>query len=150
VRRWRATFIVDLAQPRRSSIDVVIDASSVETGAADRDNHARSADFLDVARFPEIQFRSRQVHAERGGRRLTIVGDLKIRDVVREISVVVERKLAASMAAAGAKLAFHGHTTISRRDFGLRWYHERDGGGAFGAGDKVDIEFDINARRGVK
>jgi polyisoprenoid-binding protein YceI len=150
VVRWRASFIIDPDDPGRSSIDVVIDAASLQTGVTERDRHVRSAEFLDVARFPEIQYRSREVRLQRGNRRFTIIGDLTIRNVTREVPVTIARKGAASQLAQAAKLSFTGRATISRRDFGLRWPHERERGAGLMAGDKVDIQLEINARRGVK
>lgn len=150
VGHWRASCVVDLDQPGRSSIDVVIDAASITTGDAARDAYARSAEFLDVARFPEIRFRSREVRPQPGGRRLKIVGDLTIRDVTREVAVIVDDKGAASLRSRSPRLVFTGRASISRHDFGLRWYHERDQRAGVIAGDAVDVELDLSVRRGLK
>jgi polyisoprenoid-binding protein YceI len=149
IRRWRASFVIDLAQPSRSSIEVVVDASSLETGTAERDELTRSAAFLNVARFPEIQFHSREVRRRDGGRQLSVTGDLTIRDVTREVEVEVERLPTVAAQSHVSKLSFKGHVSIRRQDFGLRWYSEREKGGLL-AGDHVDIDFEVNARRGAK
>ena len=149
IGRWRASFVLDLDQPSRSSIDVVVDAASLETTAAERDELTRSPAFLDVGRFPEIRFRSRDVRTRDGGRHLTVTGDLTIRDVTREVEVEVERMPAVAVRSDVSKLSFKGHVGIRRQDFGLRWYSEHEKGGLL-AGDHVDIDFKVNARRGAK
>lgn len=149
VGRWRATFVVDLDQPRRSSIEVIIDAGSLETGGSEGDSQARAEGFLDVARFPEMRFRSHAIHPDEGDRRLTIIGDLTIRDVTREIRLVVEHEGTASLREPDSKLSFKGHTSVRRRDFGLRWQQELEGDGLV-AVDVVDVDLRVNARRGAK
>ena len=148
VGRWRASFVIDLDQPSRSSIEVVVDAASLETDAAERDEQTRSPVFLDIGRFPEIRFCSRDVRAH-GDRRLLITGDLTIRDVTREAQVEVERMPTVAVHSHVSKLVFKGHVSLSRQDFGLRWPGEPDGGG-LRAGDNIDIDFKVNARRGAK
>ena len=69
VGRWKATFVVDLEEPSRCSIEVIAEAAGLDTGVAERDGYARSEAFLDVARFPEIRFRSREIVPEDGDRR---------------------------------------------------------------------------------
>jgi len=149
VGRWRAGFVIDLDQPDRSSIEVIIDAASIETGVPERDSYARSPEFLNVSRFPEIQFRSRDVHV-RDGRDVTITGDLTIRDVTREVPVEVERIPAAAVQSQISKLVFKGHVSVRRQDFGLRWHDELDRAASLLAGDYIDIDFRVNARRGAK
>lgn len=149
IGRWRASFVIDLDQPSRSSIEVVVDAGSLETSAAERDELTRSAAFLDVGHFPEIRFRSRDVRPRDGGRHLTITGDLTIRDVTREVEVEVEKMPTVAVRSQVSKLSFKGHVNIRRQDFGLRWYSESENGGLL-AGDHVDIDFKVNARRGAK
>jgi hypothetical protein len=105
--------------------------------------------FLDVARFPEMRFRSRGIYPDEGDRRLTIVGDLTIRDVTREIRIVVEHDGAGSLREPDSKLAFKGRVSVQRLDFGLRWQQELVGRGLV-AGDVVDVELRVNARRGAK
>jgi polyisoprenoid-binding protein YceI len=148
VGRWRASFVVDLDQPSRSSIEVVVDAGSLETGAPERDDQMRSAALLDVGRFPEIHFHSREVHA-RGDRRLTVTGDLTIRDVTREVHIDVDRTPTGAVRSQVSKLVFKGHASIRRQDFGLRWHSEGDRGGLL-ATDHIDIDFKLTARRGAK
>jgi polyisoprenoid-binding protein YceI len=148
-RRWRATIALDRHHPDRSSVEVVIDAASLETGATERDNHSRSVGFLDVSTYPEIRFRSREIRSTDGDRRFLVVGDLTIRDVTREVVVEVRREGRPDRMASARKgeLAFDARATISRADFGLRWHEELDRGGLV-AGDRIELEMTIEARRG--
>jgi polyisoprenoid-binding protein YceI len=148
IGRWRASFVVDLDQPSRSTIEVVVDAGSLETGVAERDEQARSAAFLDVGRFPEIRFRSRQVRL-RGDRRVLVTGDLTIRDVTREVEVEVDRTPAVAVRSQISKLVFRGHASVSRQEFGLHWPGEPDRH-SLRVGDNVDVDFKLTARRGAK
>src|SRR6266542_2508336 len=75
--KWSGTLDLDAEDLTRSTVDVRIDAASVDTQVADRDAHLRSADFLDVAKHPELAFRSRRIEKSGGGYRL--VGDLTLR-----------------------------------------------------------------------
>jgi polyisoprenoid-binding protein YceI len=151
VGRWSAAITLDVDQPSRSSIDVVVDASSLETGATVRDNHMRSSGFLNIVTYPEIRFRSRQIRSVDDDRRFTVVGDLTIRDVTREVTVAVERqdpsRTIPARAASERKLVFTARASINRQDFGLRWHQELDWGGLI-AGDKVDLESRVVARPG--
>jgi len=149
VGRWRASVVVDLEQPSRYALDVVIDAGSLDTGESARDDYARSSAFLDVARFPEMRFRSREIGAGDGGQTLTITGDLTIKDVTREVRFVVAQDDPGSLLAGDSKLTFKGHVSIRRLDFGLRWQGEPEGA-TLAAGDVVDVDLSVSARRGAK
>ena len=78
---------LDTEAPERSSVEVTIDAASIDTRVADRDVHLRSQDFFDVERFPTLTFRSRKVEGPVGrvGDVFRVVGDLTIRGVTREV-----------------------------------------------------------------
>src|SRR5215475_7322581 len=73
----------------RSSVLATIDAASIDTGTAQRDDHLRSADFFDVEKFPELRFRSSRIE-KIDDERYRLIGDLTIRDVTREIALDVE------------------------------------------------------------
>jgi polyisoprenoid-binding protein YceI len=148
VGRWNATLTLDRHEQSLSSVEVVIDAASLESGATERDNHMRSAGFLDVSTYPNIRFRSQAIRATHGDRRFVVVGELTIRDVKREVMLEVRREgvPARLVRAQGGKLIFTARAAISRADFGLRWHEELDRGGLV-AGDRVDLEMTIEAQR---
>jgi polyisoprenoid-binding protein YceI len=145
VGRWRADIDVDYDDPTRSSVEVVVDAASFETGAVERDNHIRSLEFLDVRSFPEIHFRSTEVRAGDREDQFVIVGDLTIRHITRKLTVLAERQRAAAGAGETSSLVFSAHASVNRQDFGLRWNVDLDRGGVV-VGDKVDLQIRIDAR----
>src|SRR5688572_30050652 len=79
----RGTLSIDEARPDASLVEIELAAASLDTRTEQRDQHLRSADFLDVANFPVITFRSRRVEgpALRQGSELRVIGDLTIRGV---------------------------------------------------------------------
>ena len=87
--RWRGTVMVPDGDFSRATVEVVIDASSIDTGVARRDEHLRSADYLEVKRYPVITFSARRVKVEPSGRYL-VVGALRIRGVTHEVTLDVE------------------------------------------------------------
>ena len=77
--------IVDVADdPTQSSVEVSIPAASITTSDPQRDAHLRSADFFDAEQFPTITFKSRRIEGSRD--QFTLVGDLTIRGVTREVA----------------------------------------------------------------
>lgn len=142
--RFNATegkLTVDLAG-KTGSVDVKIDANSIDTGFKKRDDHLRSPDFLDTARFPELVFTSKAI--ERKGDGLRLIGDLTIRDVTREITLAVEPLGAAKDPWGNARVAFAATGSLDRKDFGLHWNQVLEAGG-FLVGDRIELSFDIQA-----
>lgn len=140
------TIIVDEANPDRSTVEVEIDAASIDTGVADRDAHLRSADFLDTANHPQITFRSTKVEGahKAAGDRFKVRGDLSIRG--KSIPVTLE----ASFEGAGKdpwgneKAGFSAKTEIDRREWGLTWNQALETGGILvGTGVKIEIEAQV-------
>jgi polyisoprenoid-binding protein YceI len=126
-----------------ASTEVEIDTASIDTGVEGRDNHLRSADFLDVERFPQLRFRSQRVE-QVGKDRYRLVGQLTIRDVTRE--VVLETEFLGQMKDpfGNQRLAFSAQTRIDRKDFGLTWNKALETGGVL-VGESVDILLDVQA-----
>jgi len=127
-----------------SSTDVTIDAASIDTGSEERDTHLRSPDFLDVERFPTLRFRATRV--ERGEREgeYRILGDLRIRDVTREVELDATYNGTATDPWGNLRAGLEAETTINRRDWGLTWNTPLEAGGIL-VGDKVKITLDVSA-----
>jgi polyisoprenoid-binding protein YceI len=143
--RWSATILAQDGDPGRASVEAVIDASSIETGVADRDAHLKSADFLDAASHPELRFRSQRVETL-GGDRLRVVGDLTIRGVTREVALDVEYAGRTRDPWGNERAGLTAKTSIDRKDFGLKWNQLLEAGGLM-VGDRVDIEIEVEAVR---
>jgi polyisoprenoid-binding protein YceI len=129
----------------RSSVEVSIDASSIDTGVEQRDAHLRSPDFFDVEKFPTLGFRSHRIlHV--GGAQYRVFGDLTIRDVRREVALEVEYGGRGKDPWGNERVGFVAKTTIDRREFGLTWNQALEAGGIL-VGDRIDIELDVQAVR---
>jgi polyisoprenoid-binding protein YceI len=141
--KWNAALQLDTTDLSRSAVTVEIDASSIETGVADRDNHLRSPDFLDAARYPTLSYRSRRVEAA-SKERLRVVGDLTIRDVTREVVLDVEYGGQGKDPWGNQRVGFTATASLNRKDFGLTWNQALETGGVLVA-DRVDVEIELQA-----
>jgi polyisoprenoid-binding protein YceI len=130
-------------EPARAEVEVAIDAASIDTGVADRDHHLRSADFLDVATFPKLVFKSQRVEPV-SGNRYRLVGELTLRDVTREVVLDVEYNGRAKDPWGNDRAALSASTSIERSDFGLRWNQLLESGGVL-VGERIDIELEVQA-----
>ena len=137
------TITVDLRDPDRSHVEADIAAASIDTRTEQRDQHLRSADFLDVERFPTITFRSRRVegaHA-REGDRFTVTGDLTIRGITREVTLDCTFAGTNKDPWGGQRAGFTATGKIDRRDWGLTWNQALETGGILVGNDiKISIE----------
>jgi polyisoprenoid-binding protein YceI len=141
--KWNAKLQLDTAELARSSVEVDIEAASIETGVADRDTHLRSPDFLDAAMYPTLRYRSRRVEAASKDR-LRVVGDLTIRDVTREVVLDVEYGGQGKDPWGNTRVGFTATASLNRKDFGLTWNQALETGGVLVA-DRVDIEIELQA-----
>ncbi|MCJ7786016.1 MAG: YceI family protein [Desulfobacterales bacterium] len=133
----------DITQLR---VEVTIDAASVNTGHAQRDQHLRGPDFFDVAKYPTITFVSRKV-IKADADRLKVTGDLTIHGVTREITVDVEGPTAEVKDPSGNfRRGATATTKINRKDFGLTWNKVMDSGGLV-VGDEVNIYVEVELVR---
>jgi polyisoprenoid-binding protein YceI len=134
---------LDDADLASSTVEVAIDAASIDTGTDQRDGHLRSADFFDVERFPELRFRSTRIE-DVGGGRLRVLGELTIRDQTREVVLDAESAGRGKDPWGNQRIGFVARTSIDRKDFGLAWNQLLEAGGVL-VGDRVDIELDVQA-----
>jgi polyisoprenoid-binding protein YceI len=119
---------VTVAEPvERSGVEVRIDAASIDTGNAERDAHLRSADFLDVARFPVLTYRSGRVLA-RDADRYLVEGRLTIRDITRDVPLEVSYLGRVPDPWGGTRIGLVATTQLARRDFEINWNMGLPGG----------------------
>ena len=143
--RWSGTLLVPDGDLSRATVNVVIDAASIDTGVVRRDEHLRSADYLGVNRHPHITFTSRRVNAEPDGR-LRFVGALTIRDVTREIALDVVPNGRTLEPWGKYRAGFSAQTAIDRRDFGFTGNLALDAGGLV-IGERIDVGIEVDAVR---
>ena len=141
--KYNGAVQLDEGDIARSVVEVTIDASSIDTGAPDRDVHLRSPDFFDVEKFPVIRYRSKRIE-RLGGDRFRIIGDLTLREVSREVALEVEYLGRSKDPWGNERAGFTAKASIDRKDFGLRWNQVLEAGGVL-VGDRVEIEIDVEA-----
>lgn len=125
----------------KSTIDVTIDTTTVDTREPKRDAHLKSPDFFDVAKYPTMTFKSKKIE-QAGTGQLKVTGDLTIRGVTKEVVLDVEGPTAAIKDPWGnARVALNATTSVNRQDFGVKWNVNMDGGGVV-VGDNVNITID--------
>ncbi len=141
--RWSSQLTLDPQDLTRSRVTAEIDASSIDTGVSDRDNHLRSADFFDVERFPSLRFESTKVEKVSSDR-YRVHGDMTIRDVTRPIVLELEHGGQAKDPWGNQRAVFNATTSLSRGEFGLKWNQALEAGGVL-VGDRVEIELEVQA-----
>lgn len=141
--RWSGSVVADDGDLSRASIQAVIDASSIDTGVIDRDTHLKSADFFDVAKYPELSFRSRRVDKQ-SDEVFRVEGELTIRGTTREVVLEVEYSGRTKDPWGNERAGFTAKTAIDRKDFGLTWNQILEAGGVM-VGERVTIEIEVEA-----
>ena len=128
----------------KSSVDVKIQAKSVNTENEMRDNDLRSPNFFDVAKYPEISFKSSKV--EKQGEGYVLVGTLTMHGVSREVQVPFTSLGKAKDPWGGTRVGFDAGVTINRQDYGLTYAKAIETGGLV-VGNDVKIELNIEAAK---
>ncbi len=126
-----------------SSVEITIDAASIDTNDEKRDQHLRSADFFDVANHPKLTFKSTKVR-QAGDNKLKVDGNLTIRGVTRPVTLDVD--VLGFGKGYGFRGGFEANTTINRKDFGVAWNDIVEGGG-YVLGNDVEIVLNVEAVR---
>jgi polyisoprenoid-binding protein YceI len=129
--------------PLASSVEVEIQAASVDTRDETRDGHLRSPDFFDVEAFPTITYRSTKV-SPAGSGRWTVDGDLTVRGVSHPVPLAVTFEGGARDPWGGARIGFTASTELDREAFGLTWNQALETGGVL-VGKQVKIEIEAEA-----
>jgi polyisoprenoid-binding protein YceI len=133
---------LDEADITKSRVEAFIDATTINTREDDRDTHLKSADFLDVEKFPDLSFKSTQV-SKSGEGELSVEGDLTMRGVTRKVVFEVEGPSPATKDPWGnTRIGLSATTRVHRKDFGLNWNAVLEAGGIL-VGEEVAISLDV-------
>ena len=144
-REFAGNINIDRADPARSSVEFTIQAASIDTGNANRDEHLRSPDFFDAAKFPTITFKSTAVSAK-SANEFDVTGDLTMHGVTRRVTLPVSF-LGFGKTARGEKGGFEIETTLNRKDYGILWNKTLDEGGLLlGEDVKVSINLEVDRK----
>ncbi len=106
--------------PEKGSVEVHIDASTIETRENDRNNHLKSPDFFHVEKFPEIVFKSTSIK-KAGKDEFTVKGKMTIRDVIRDMEFKVTQDGIIKDPYGKTRAGISVEGEITREDFGLTW-----------------------------
>jgi polyisoprenoid-binding protein YceI len=145
--RWSGTVQVPDGDFSKATVAVTIDASSIDTGVADRDAHLKSPDFFDVAQYSDLRFVGTRVQGS--GAEIDVIGDLTIKGTTREVVLRVEQHGQTKDPWGNVRAAFTAKTSIDRKDFGLTYNQVLEAGGVM-VGDRVEIEAEIEAVKQVE
>ncbi|MCL4435004.1 MAG: YceI family protein [Actinobacteria bacterium] len=137
--------IVIADDPAASTVDVTIDASSISTGEDQRDGHLRSADFLEVDKYPEITYKGTSVEVNPDGAGV-IHGALTIKGTTKPVDLQLEFEGAGNTPMGDYRAGFSATTEIDRELFGLTWNQVLEGGGVM-VGKKIKLEINVEAIR---
>jgi len=142
---FEGTAVVDGNDPANSSVRVTIDAASIDTRNAQRDEHLRSNDFLSMDEYPEITFVSTDIR-QTGDTTFDVAGDLTIKDVSKPVTIVFEQTGSARDPFGNVRVGFEGETTINRKDWGLTWNAALETGGVL-VSNEIKIHLEAQAVR---
>lgn len=133
----------DAADPSASSLQVTIEAASIETGNADRDGHLRGNDFFAMDEYPQITFTSTAV-TPTGDDRYDVTGNLTLKGVTKPLTVPFEVSGPVVDPFGNTRIGLEGRVDVNRKDWGVSWNAAMEAGGLL-VSDKVTLEFDIAA-----
>ena len=142
-KEFKGSFHLDTENPSDSHARVTIQARSIDTGNAQRDEHLRSNDFLAMDEYPDISFVS--TSAERVDEtKFRLEGDLTVRGVTKPVTIDFEYLGAVTDPWGKQRIGFEGSTTINRKEWGVNWNMALEAGGVL-VSEKVTLEFEIAA-----
>lgn len=124
-------------------VHLIVQAASIDTRNEQRDAHLRTNDFFAMGTYPEITFDSTSVKTTAEDS-LTVVGDLTIKGVTREVTIPFEFAGTATDPFGNVRAGFDGSLVISRGDFGITWNSPLETGGVL-VSDKITLEFEVSA-----
>ncbi|GAA4414122.1 YceI family protein [Actinokineospora soli] len=134
---------IDGDTPDNSTVALTIQVASIDTRNAQRDDHLRANDFLDVANHPTITFASTAIK-HLGGSDFEVTGDLTVRGVTKQVTLPLEFTGSATDPFGNQRIGFEGSLVINRKDYGVSWNAALETGGVL-VGEKVTLEFEISA-----
>ena len=139
--KFSGTVDFNEAEPVKSTVDVTIDAASINTKEPNRDGHLRSADFFDAEQYPSITYKSTRVE-KRDDYHGKIYGSLTIKNITRPVVLEVEYSGKAKSPWGTFSAGFTATTKINRKDWDLTWNKSLETGGML-VGDEITISIEL-------
>ncbi|MBI4405776.1 MAG: YceI family protein [Deltaproteobacteria bacterium] len=142
---FKGTVSGDEKEPAKTKVNVTLDVATINTDNTKRDDHLKSAEFFDAAKYPTISFKSKKMI--KSGEKWTVVGDLTMHGVTKEITLKdVELSPVVKDPWGHQRRGLTARTSLNRKDFGITWNKTMDGGGLL-IGETVDITIDAEATK---
>ena len=142
------TVNLDPKNPSATTVTFHLKAASINTGVADRDNHLRSADFFDAAKYPEISFTSTSVKPSGTKDVYSVTGNLTMHGITKQVTLPVTFMGFIKDPWGNEKAGFTLETTLNRKDYGITWNKALDNGGVV-VGDEVTITIDVELTKKI-
>ena len=139
-RDFDATVAIDRADPSRSTVEFNIRAASIDTAEASRDEHLRSPDFFEAAKYPTISFKSEKV-VPKSATLFDVTGDLTMHGVTKKVTLPVQFN-GFMNDGRNDRAGFAVETTLDRKDYGITWNRILDEGGVL-LGDEVKVAIEL-------
>lgn len=136
--KFDGTFNYDAKKNEVTAVNVTVQTDSIDTNQPKRDDHLRSPDFFNSAKYPEMTFTAKNF-AIKPGETKTVKGKLKILKTTKDVDLKVSFKGIIKDPMNTQKAVFDAETEVNRKDFGLKWNKALDGGGVV-VGDTVKIK----------
>ena len=135
--------VLDDQDVTKSSVEATIDATTINTRVADRDNHLKSPDFFDVAKYPTLTFKSTKVE-KAGEGKLKVTGDLTLHGVTKPITLEVEGPTGEIKDPMGnTRRGLSATAKLNRKDYGLTWSKAIEAGPVVGDDVTIDLEVEL-------
>jgi polyisoprenoid-binding protein YceI len=148
--KFKGGFEFDAAKKELKNISVEIDAASVSTNEPKRDEHLKSPEFLDTAKFGQMTFKGEKAEFK-GDKPVKVSGTLTLHGVSKPVTLDIDYGGTAVDPWGNHRVAFTASTTIKRKDYGLTWNKQLDGGGVVVGDDvKINIESEAIAEKAAK
>jgi len=145
-KEFSGTVVIDDKDATKSSVNVTINPASIDTDNGKRDEHLKSPDFFDVAKFKDMTFKSTKVEAKDG--KIKITGDLTMHGVTKSVVLEGEGPSAEVKDPGGnPHIAFSASTVVKRADFGLTWNKAIEGGSVVGEDVKVELDIELKGKK---
>jgi polyisoprenoid-binding protein YceI len=140
---FNGTIRYDESDVTKSSVEFTAKVESIDTGVAQRDNHLRTADFFEVAKYPEMTFKSTRVE-RKGKGSYVLYGDLTLKGVTKEVSLPFTITGAIKDPWGNTRFGINAQTKINRRDYGITYGKALENGG-IDVGNEVTIGLQLEA-----
>jgi polyisoprenoid-binding protein YceI len=140
------TVNLDPKNPSATTVTFHLKAASINTGVAERDEHLRSADFFDAAKYPEISFTSTSVKPSGKKDVYSVTGNLTMRGVTKQVTLPVAFMGFIKDPWGNEKAGFTLQTTLNRKDYGINWNKALDNGGVL-LGDDVEVNIALEVQK---